>query len=181
MTAVSSKLAFSVAMDVALSFRLTRVSFKGIGLREKIMKKRILVINDTQELLELFRILLEKEGYEVILSGVPTQKVAEIEQLHPDLVLLDILFRQERIGWQILEMLRTNRATASIPIIICSVAIKDVEEQEGYLNSQGIRVVYKPFDVDVLLSAIKSALESPFRNELLRAEKEPPENTRDKS
>jgi DNA-binding response OmpR family regulator len=128
--------------------------------RKKIMAKRILVINDTQEILELFRILFEEEGYEVILSGVPLQKVADVEQIHPNLIVLDIIFRQEKNGWQMLEMLRMNRTTAYIPIVICTAALKDVQEQEGYLNNQGIRIVYKPFDIDVLLDIVKIALET---------------------
>lgn len=144
-----------------LSCMLVRVYFlEKNKLQEMIVGKRILVINDTQEILELFRVLLEGEGYEVFLSGIPMQKIVEIERVHPDLVLLDILFKDERAGWQILEMLRAKRTTASIPVIICSAALKDVQEQEGYLNSQGIRVVYKPFDIDILLDTVKTALES---------------------
>jgi DNA-binding response OmpR family regulator len=124
------------------------------------MKKRILVINDTQEILELFRLLLGEEGYEVVLSGSPLQKVADVENIHPDLIILDLIFRQEKTGWQMLEMVRMNRATAHIPIIICTAALRDVQEQEGYLNNQGIRIVYKPFDMDVLLETIKIALET---------------------
>lgn len=124
------------------------------------MSKRILVVNDTQEILELFRTIFEGEGYEVILAGAPFQKVADVEQIHPDLIVLDIIFRQEKTGWQMLEMLRMNRATACIPIVICTVALEDVQEQEGYLNHQGIHVVYKPFDVDTLLDTVKIALET---------------------
>src|SRR5262249_39677889 len=124
------------------------------------MKKRILVINDTQNILELFRLFFEGEGYEVVLSGTPLQKVTEIEQLHPDLIVLDLIFRQEKTGWQMLQMLRMSRTTVHIPIVICTAALQDVQEQEGYLNSQGIRVVYKPFDLDVLLDTVKTALEN---------------------
>ena len=41
------------------------------------MPTRILVVNDTQEILELFRILLEAEGYEAILAGFPIQQIAD--------------------------------------------------------------------------------------------------------
>ena len=43
------------------------------------MTQRILVVNDTQEILELFRMILEGEGYEVILSGFPIQKIHDVE------------------------------------------------------------------------------------------------------
>ena len=132
------------------------------------MKKRILVINDTQEILELFRLLLEEEGYEVILSGFPLQKISDVEHIHPDLMILDMVFRQEKTGWQMLEMVRMNRTTAHIPIIICTAALGDVQEQEGYLNNQGIRVVYKPFDVDALLETVKIALETASQSNLIQ-------------
>lgn len=60
------------------------------------MATRILVINDTQEILDLFRILLEGEGYEVVLSGFPFQQISEIEQISPDLIILDIIFGDKR-------------------------------------------------------------------------------------
>lgn len=119
---------------------------------------RILVINDTQELLEMFRLLLEQEDHEAVLSGMPILKVSEVEQIRPDLIILDIIFGDQKTGWQMLQMLKMKRSTASIPIIVCTAALREVQEQEGYLISQGIRVLYKPFDIDNLLTLIDQAL-----------------------
>jgi DNA-binding response OmpR family regulator len=124
------------------------------------MGTRILVINDTQEILEMFRMLLEDEGYEVILSSFPMQKVQEIEQINPQLIILDFIFGERKLGWQMLQLLKMQRSTARIPIIICTAAESAVRDQEGYLVSQGIQIVYKPFDIDVLLLAITRALET---------------------
>ncbi len=124
------------------------------------MGTRVLVINDTQEILEMFRMLLEDEGYEVILSSFPMQKIQEIEQINPQLIILDFIFGERKLGWQMLQLLKMQRATAKIPIIICTAAESAVRDQEGYLVSQGIQIVYKPFDIDVLLLAIKRALET---------------------
>jgi CheY-like chemotaxis protein len=119
---------------------------------------RILVVNDTQDILDLFRRLLEEEGYEVVLSGAPVQQVSEIEQINPDLIILDFIFGGEKFGWQMLQMLKMQQSTAKIPVIACTVAVDIVREQEGYLTSKGIRVIYKPFDIDELLDAVKQAL-----------------------
>lgn len=121
---------------------------------------RILVINDTQELLEMFRVLLEGEGYEVVLSGMPILKVGEVEAIQPDLIVLDILFGDRKTGWQVLQMLKMQRSTAHIPVIVCTAALREVQEQEGYLISQNVRVIYKPFDIDALLTLINQALGS---------------------
>jgi DNA-binding response OmpR family regulator len=124
------------------------------------MAARILVINDTQYILEMFRMLLEDEGYEVILSSTPMQNMSSVEQLQPDLIILDLIFGSEKTGWQMLQMLKMYRATACIPVIVCTVAIEAVREMEGYLVSKSVLVVYKPFDVDELLNTITQALQS---------------------
>ena len=124
------------------------------------MAARILVVNDTQEILELFRMLLEEEGYDVILAGFPIQVIDEIEQIKPDLIILDLVFGEEKTGMQMLQMLKMKRATAVIPVIVCTAALHLVREQEGYLVSQGVHLVYKPFDIDLLITNIKQLLES---------------------
>ncbi len=124
------------------------------------MATRILVVNDTQEILELFRMLLEEEGYEVVLSGFPIQQMSDIEQIHPDLIILDLVFGDQKSGWQMLQMLKMKRSTASIPVIVCTAALSMVREQEGYLVSQGVHVVFKPFDIDHLLTNIKQLVDS---------------------
>ena len=125
------------------------------------MKSRILVVNDTQEILELFRMLLEEEeGYDVVLSGFPIQQVKEIEHIKPDLIILDLVLGDEKTGMQMLQMLKMQRSTAAIPVLVCTAALQIVREQEGYLVSQGVHVVYKPFEIDDLLANVKQLLES---------------------
>jgi DNA-binding response OmpR family regulator len=120
----------------------------------------ILVVNDTQELLELFRMLLESEGYKVVLAGFPIQQISDIEDINPDLIILDLVFGDQKTGWQMLQMLKMKRSTASIPVIVCTAALSEVREQEGYLVSQGVHVVFKPFDIDQLLTHVKQLLET---------------------
>ena len=124
------------------------------------MAERILVVNDTQEILELFRMLLEEEGYEVILSGFPIQQISDVALINPDLIILDFVFGDQKSGWQMLQMLKMHRTTASIPVIACTAALDMVREQEGYLVSQGVHVVFKPFDIDHLIANVKQLLES---------------------
>ena len=124
------------------------------------MAARILVVNDTQEILELFRMILEGEGYEVILSGFPIQQIQDVEEINPDLIILDFVFGDQKAGWQMLQMLKMRRSTETIPVIVCTAALDMVREQEGYLVSQGVHVIYKPFDIDHLITNVKELLES---------------------
>ncbi len=57
---------------------------------------RVLVINDTQEILEAFRDILEEEGYEALLYSFAVTNIADIEQLKPDLIILDYIFGTEK-------------------------------------------------------------------------------------
>jgi DNA-binding response OmpR family regulator len=125
------------------------------------LKSRILVVNDTQEILELFRMLLEEEeGYDVVLSGFPIQQVKDIEHIKPDLIILDLVLGDEKTGMQMLQMLKMQRSTATIPVLVCTAALQIVREQEGYLVSQGVHVVYKPFEIDDLMANVKQLLGS---------------------
>jgi DNA-binding response OmpR family regulator len=104
--------------------------------------------------------VLSERQYEVILAGSPMQRVADVEHLNPDLIILDLVFGDEKTGLQMLQMLKMQRSTSTIPIIICTAALDLVREQEGYLVSQGVHVLYKPFDLDHLRTTVKQLLES---------------------
>lgn len=121
--------------------------------------KRILVINDTQEILELFEEILTAMGHEVTLLSYAPDELRQIEEADPDLVIVDfVIGGREMEGWQLLQKMRMNRSTQQIPIIACTAAQQAVREQEGYLTQQGIAIVLKPFNVVQLENAVRMAL-----------------------
>lgn len=123
--------------------------------------KRILVVNNSSELLVLLGTLLQAQGYEPILRSYPILSVNMIEALQPDLIILDIVFgNQQTIGWQMLDLLKLSPSTASIPVIVCTAALKEVLEQQEYLADQGVTILLKPFLVEAMIDAIKRALPS---------------------
>lgn len=125
--------------------------------------RHVLVINDTTEILDAFRALLEDEGYRVSLDNFDAldlrKKVAEIEALRPDAIVLDFMFGAEPIGWQLLQLLRMRRATAQIPIVVCTAAATTAQELGPHLRTLGIEVVLKPFEIDAMLEAVARALQ----------------------
>lgn len=134
------------------------------------MPERIMVINDTQEILEMFRDLLEHVGYEVILYSYAINDMDEVLRQKPDLIILDYIFGAERTGWQMLQKLKMRRDTATIPVVICTAAKRQVEEIEGHLVAMGVGIVLKPFNVDDLLDTVKHTLESHANQNIIRAE-----------
>ena len=123
------------------------------------MAQRILVIDDTQEILDLLRTILEKDGYEVHVATYVFDDLHQIEQLHPDLIILDFMMGKQKEGWHMLQRLKSYPPTTSIPVMISSVAMSTVSEQQGYFNKQGIPTVLKPFDVDYLLQTVHQMLQ----------------------
>lgn len=119
---------------------------------------RILVINDTPEILAAFKDILEDEGYTPLLYSYAISNLQEIEQINPDLIILDYVFGRTKSGWQTLQLLKMNRSTAQIPVIVCTAATSAVRDIEGYLTAHDIQLVPKPFDIDDLLNAVRRAL-----------------------
>ena len=136
-------------------------------------RKRIVVINDTKEVLELFRDVLEVEmGHEVVLMSFAPDELSRIADEMPDLVIVDfIIGDREMEGWQLLQKLRMFEPTAQVPIIACTAAVRQVRESEAYLLEQGIEVVLKPFSVDQLEDAVRRALQVGESTATIRAAK----------
>jgi CheY-like chemotaxis protein len=124
-------------------------------------KKRILVINDTKEILELFReILGDGMGHDVTLMSYAPDELVRIVEEKPDLVIVDfVIGDREMLGWQLLQKMRMHPVTAKIPIVACTAAVRQVRESEAYLLEQDIGVVLKPFTIAQLESAVRNALE----------------------
>ena len=123
--------------------------------------KHILVVDDTEEILRLFRDIVEGMGHRMTAWSYSPDDRAEVIRLSPDLVIADVTFGQEKLGWQLVEKMRMSPETEKIPIVICTAATADVREQEGWLTAQAIKVVLKPFTLAGLEAAITEALELP--------------------
>jgi CheY-like chemotaxis protein len=125
--------------------------------------RHILVVNDTQEIIELFRDIIDGMGHRMTAMSFAPDDLSQITDINPDLVILDLVFNTgtEGQGWQLLQKLRMNRSTEELPIIVCTAATDQVREQEGWLIARGVKVVPKPFTVDDLETAIAKALKLP--------------------
>jgi two-component system, OmpR family, response regulator VicR len=116
----------------------------------------ILVINDTQEILDLMQELLEEEGYRVTTS-LALLDIAKVRAISPDIIVQDLLFEgTQELGWKFLTLVRLDPELARIPLILCTAAVRTVNEPEmaEQLDRQGIRVVLKPFTIEDLLTSL---------------------------
>ena len=119
------------------------------------MCRRILVIDDNEEILTLFHDLLSVEEYDVVLSDFIAPN--EIAALQPQLIILDYFYGHEPVGGRMLEQLKLQAATKHIPIIICTTASTARAEKDPAFMAEGVHVVFKPFDVTELLHKVEQS------------------------
>ena len=123
--------------------------------------KLIMVVNDTEEIIELFREIIQGLGHRMVATTFAPEDLVEIVKTEPDLIILDLMFGAEPLGWQLLQKLKMQPETAPIPAIVCTAASDQVREQEGWLVSKNVKLVLKPFELDDLELAIDKALRLP--------------------
>ena len=119
------------------------------------MNKKILVVDDEDTLCEALRFNLEAEGYEVDTAG-SAEEVLATDVSGYGLLLLDIMMG-EISGIQLAKILKTNPATASIPIIFCTA--KDAEDDmvDG-LELGADDYIVKPYSLRNVLARVKTVL-----------------------
>ncbi len=122
------------------------------------MAGRIMVIDDTPAMLAVYQELLTDEGYEVVLYQQPPADASEAAREQPDLVILDWVFGREQLGRHACQQLKDYLPTKDIPVLICTAATVEIQQDEAYLRAQGADILTKPFDVNELLERVEHAL-----------------------
>ena len=119
------------------------------------MNKRILVLDDDLAILSAVRDILEYCGYEVNTLPRGDKVFENIEQYHPDLILLDVMLA-DMDGRQICQEIKQEGRTENIPVILISAThnLDDCMKQKGAPDD----FLTKPFDVNSLLNKIEHQL-----------------------
>lgn len=64
------------------------------------------------------------------------------------------MWAEEDAGWSVLQMLKMDRVTGQVPIILCTGAKREVSQLNDHLTRMDVSVVLKPFDIDTQLDVI---------------------------
>lgn len=134
----------------------------------RILKQRILVIDDEEANVLLLQTLLRKEGYTDV-HGItdPTAALASYVELEPDLVLLDLMMPVID-GFQLLEAFgRHDRADEFRPVLVLT-ADTTIQARRRALALGAKDFVSKPFDVIEIALRISNLLETRLLYEELR-------------
>lgn len=119
-------------------------------------KRKILVVDDEKNIVELIKMNLESLGYEVLYAYTGMEAIMKTSSTLPDLILLDLML-PDVDGLQICQMLRKNDRTKDIPIIMLTARSEEIDKVEG-LSIGADDYVTKPFGIRELEARINSVL-----------------------
>ena len=117
------------------------------------MQYKILIVDDDENICELLRLYLEKDGFDTVVAGDGEQAVEYATKYSPDLILLDIML-PKLDGWQVC---REIRKTSETPIIMLTAKGETFDKILG-LELGADDYVSKPFDTKEVIARIKAVL-----------------------
>ncbi len=118
-------------------------------------RKRILLVDDDPEIIESIRVVLEAEGYEIIIARDGNQGLVLADREDPDLIILDGMM-PKRSGWLVLERLRLTRR---VPVRIIMITAAEGKLHQRHAESFCVDgFIRKPFAMEELLEKVRELL-----------------------
>ncbi len=120
------------------------------------MNEKVLIVDDELNILELLDFNLKKEGYNVVRADTGEKAVSLLEQIRPDIVLLDQML-PGLDGLGVLKAIRANETMADIPVIMVTARSEEIDKIIG-LEIGADDYITKPFSMRELLARVKALL-----------------------
>jgi len=119
-------------------------------------KLKVLVIDDEINLIEVIKLGLGYEGFQVDSAMDGPQGLAAAQRIDPDIVILDLML-PGMDGLEVCRRLRTNPTTQDVPVLMLT-AKDEIQDRVTGLNTGADDYLVKPFDFVELLARIKAIL-----------------------
>lgn len=120
------------------------------------MKRKILIAEDDKAIIDVVKIILEGEGFEVLMADHGEAVHQKIKEHVPDMVFLDIWLYGED-GGEIAKEIKSEQQTKQIPVVLMSAN----NETEKITKSVGADdFLLKPFNIDDLLYIVRKYIKS---------------------
>lgn len=116
---------------------------------------KVMVVDDENDVIELLKLILERDGYEVVTANNGREALEKLESFIPDLIILDVMM-PEIDGYTVNTHLQKNDKTRSIPVIILSA--KEQMRDLFALGSNVTTFIEKPFDPKALRIKIRELI-----------------------
>lgn len=114
--------------------------------------KKVLIVDDEPDTLELVKLVLESGGFEAVLANNGKEALAQIATLRPDLVLLDIMM-PDMDGWDVFRKMKER--DPGIPIAILTAKAQNIDKLLGLHVLKADDYITKPFGKNELISKVR--------------------------
>ncbi|MFQ5976043.1 MAG: response regulator [Candidatus Hydrothermarchaeales archaeon] len=118
---------------------------------------KILLVDDEPVLVDLTKMILEKDGYEVLVAKNGGECLEELEKNRPDLILLDIMMPGES-GWEVCRKIKEDEKTRDIPVVMFTVRTSKASIEKSLRYAHADAHLGKPFTLDELCSMVRRFL-----------------------
>lgn len=123
-------------------------------------QKTILVVEDSQTSRKVISMLLGRKGYTIIEAKSGSEALQRIEELVPDLILLDVML-PDMTGYEVLSRLRQGQGLAEVPVVMLTGKSKPSDRLKGLFHGSN-EYLTKPFDPSKLLAVLEKYLAKPI-------------------
>lgn len=117
------------------------------------VKKKVLYIEDEEDMIDLVRIILGRKGFEVKGASGGRDGLRSIQDEMPDLVLLDLMM-PDMDGWEVYQQLKTGDITRDIPVIVITAKAQNIDKVLGLHIAKVDDYISKPFSPQELLDSV---------------------------
>jgi DNA-binding response OmpR family regulator len=119
-------------------------------------KLRILLVDDESDLVEMVKMRLEANGYEVLVAYDGQEALEKARKEKPDLIILDIMLPKID-GYKVCRILKFDDNYRKIPIVMFSARAQESDKETGERVGADVYIT-KPFEPEVLLKTIEDLL-----------------------
>jgi DNA-binding response OmpR family regulator len=119
--------------------------------------KKIIYIEDEQDMIELVRLILSRKGYEVKGANGGREGLDLVRSTSPDLVLLDLMM-PDMDGWEVYHQLKADDATRTTPVIVVTAKAQNIDKVLGIHIAKVDDYICKPFSPQQLVDSVESVL-----------------------
>lgn len=122
--------------------------------------KFILCIEDEPEMVDLIRLILERRGFKVEGASGGTEGIRKVRELHPDLVLLDLMM-PDLDGWEVYQQMKADETSRDIPVIVVTAKAQSIDKVLGLHIAKVDDYISKPFSPQDLLASVEKIFNRP--------------------
>ena len=120
--------------------------------------RRVVCVEDEPEMIDLYRLILNRRGFEVIGADGGREGLEAIRQHLPELVLLDLMM-PDIDGWEVYKQMKADPQMAQIPVIVVTAKAQSIDKVLGLHIAQVDDYISKPFSPQELLDSVEKVLE----------------------